>query len=156
METELKLRMQVFLDTQDRFLARIKQMSTRMDDTDSILKNLIGKTEKLAVKINKQDQIIIDKNDKLREDLMEIVLKSQRTTEKQQFEVMKELGQAGQQMKLVVDGSSQQTIQLLQKHSTETQKLMDDFKVEMIRSGDTDKRHLLGSIDKFQTQLESF
>lgn len=81
--TELNLRIQVCQDSLDQFAVKFKQLAVRTDELDTVQKVIISKNEKLGAKINKQDAVIKEKSESLRNDMLELISKSQRQLEKQ-------------------------------------------------------------------------
>jgi hypothetical protein len=80
---ELNLRIQVCQDSMDHTIVKFKQLSLRTEELDNNQKHIIQMNEKLANKINKQDNTIKDKIELLRNDMLELISKAQRQIDKQ-------------------------------------------------------------------------
>jgi len=80
---EINLRIQVCNDVNEQLTSKFKQLNVRLDELDNAQKVINVKSDKMAQKMGKQDNHIKEKSESLRNDLLELISKSQRQLEKQ-------------------------------------------------------------------------
>lgn len=106
--------MQVCHDNIEQVSVKNKQLSVKTDEMDQNMKNILQKNEKLSYKITQQDKIIKEKNESLRNEMLEIIGKNQRNLEKQFSSLLKDMDSSRSDMKNVVEQSKEFTWQQLQ------------------------------------------
>jgi len=111
---EIQLRLQVCHDNIEQVSVKNKQLSVKTDEMDQNMKNILQKNEKLSYKITQQDKIIKEKNESLRNEMLEIIGKNQRNLEKQFSSLLKDMDSSRSDMKNVVEQSKEFTWQQLQ------------------------------------------
>jgi len=80
---EINLRIQVCNDVNEQLTSKFKQLNVRLDELDNAQKVINVKSDKMAQKMGKQENHIKEKSESLRNDLLELISKSQRQLEKQ-------------------------------------------------------------------------
>jgi len=106
--------LQVCHDNIEQVSVKNKQLSVKTDEMDQNMKNILQKNEKLSYKITQQDKIIKEKNESLRNEMLEIIGKNQRNLEKQFSSLLKDMDSSRSDMKNVVEQSKEFTWQQLQ------------------------------------------
>lgn len=106
-DTNLKL--QVCRDSLDNFAVKNKQLTVRTEELDNNQKSIQAKNEKLALKITKQDNLIKEKSDSLKNEMNEINLKAQNNFRKNYDNILKTIESSKEEMKKVVEHSEEFT-----------------------------------------------
>lgn len=78
---EINLRIQVCNDVNEQLTSKFKQLNVRLDELDNAQKVINVKSDKMAQKMGKQENHIKEKSESLRNDLLELISKSQRQLE---------------------------------------------------------------------------
>lgn len=101
---------------------------------DSSLKSLIGKVDKITLRLNYQEQLIKEKTDSIRNENNESLTKSQTRFDKQYRNLIKEMDTYKGGFSQKIDDSREFTWQELNKHTIKVNQLIDDFKTEHIKT----------------------
>jgi len=137
---ELSLRIQVCQDSLDALVVKHKQLLVKTEDIENIQKTLITKSDKLSSKLVKQDSNIKERSETLRNDLLELIGKSQRQLEKQYNNILKDIENSKDEMVKIVDTSKEFTLQKLSIQTERIEEVMDSVKKNLLQTNETERR----------------
>jgi len=154
--TELNLRIKVFQDVLEQYAVKFKHISGKNEELDSVQKVIISKNEKLSAKSNKQDTIIKEKSESLRNDVLELIAKSQRQMEKQYNNITKDLDSSKENLKGIVETTKEYTFQQISELQNTNLEILENFKIMFIQQQDVEKRTTLKEIESIKSDLTLF
>jgi len=126
-----------------------------LEEIENTIKANNVKLEKFDKKVVKQDSTIKEKSENLRNEVFELISKSQRSMDKQYNNIIKDIDNTKTVCTEIVVHSKEHTNQLLKGQIEKTNNLMDEFKLDIMQTNESEIRLLITDMGTLKEDIDN-